>query len=263
MKTYWLFKVVLISIFVLLIVTSLTAQDSTRIQELTLKDSIVGISDSYTLKHKHFIIPSILIGFGVVSLWSDGLKELNSSTRDEINEHQPDHISFDNFSQYAPAALVYSLNALGLKGKHDFRYRTIIYATSQLLAASFVLPLKHLVKEQRPDGSNALSFPSGHTTTAFSSAQFMFREYKDNNFWIGISGYSFAVFTGIYRTINDRHWVGDVVAGAGFGILSTELSYWLHPKINNLFAGRKKKTNTMLLPTYNNKAYGFSLVKIY
>lgn len=157
--------------------------------------------------------------------------------------------------------MVYGLNAAGIKGKHNFRDRTIIYATSQLISAAFVLPLKHIVKEERPDGSNTQSFPSGHTATAFSSAQFMFREYKDTNFWLSISGYSFAVFTGVYRTVNDKHWVNDVVAGAGFGILSTELAYWLYPKINGLLTGKEKKNITMVMPFYQNKSVGIGLVQ--
>jgi len=157
--------------------------------------------------------------------------------------------------------MVYGLNAVGIKGKHNFRDRTIIYATSQLISAAFVLPLKHIVKEERPDGSNKLSFPSGHTATAFSSAQFMFREYKDTNFWLSISGYSLAVFTGVYRTVNDKHWVSDVVAGAGFGILSTELAYWLFPKINGLLTGKEKKKATLVMPYYQNKGFGIGLVQ--
>ena len=74
--------------------------------------------------------------------------------------------------------MVYGLNAIGIKGKHNLRDRTIIYASSQLIAAAFTMPLKYLVKEERPDGSNTLSFPSGHAATAFSSAQFMFRNIK-------------------------------------------------------------------------------------
>src|SRR5690606_18054357 len=108
----------------------------------------------------------------------------------------------------------------------------------------------HLIHEERPDGSNNLSFPSGHTATAFSSAQFLFREYKDTNFWLSISGYSFALFTGVYRTLNDKHWVNDVVAGAGFGILSTELAYWMYPKVNQLLTKKEKTTATMIMPFY-------------
>jgi membrane-associated phospholipid phosphatase len=92
------------------------------------------------------------------------------------------------------------------------------------------------VREERPDGSNNLSFPSGHTTTAFTTAHFMFREYQDENIWLSLSGYPIAVFTGVYRILNDKHWVGDVVAGAGIGILSTEVAYWLFPKVSQLFS---------------------------
>jgi len=218
---------------------------------------------SYKLDYRHLIAPTLLIGYGIIGLESDWLKQLNHSTKYEIGEHQPKKISLDNYTQYAPAAMVYGLNAIGIKGKHNFKDRTIIYATSQLIAAGFVVPLKRLVKEERPDGSNNQSFPSGHTTTAFSSAQFMFREYHDSNFWLSISGYSFAVFTGVYRTINDKHWVNDVITGAGFGILSTELAYWLYPKINRLITSHEKNGATVVMPYYQNKNFGLSLVKTF
>lgn len=226
------------------------------------QDSVhLGHHLSDQLHYKNFIVPAVFIGYGIASLHFDGLKKINSSTKDEIFEHQPKNMTLDNYTQYAPAVFVYGLNALGIKGKHNFKDRTIIYATSQLIAAALVTPIKHLVKEERPDSSNFLSFPSGHTTTAFSSAQFMYREYRDTNFWLSISGYPFAVFTGVYRTINNKHWVGDVVAGAGFGILSTELAYWLHPKINNLLFGGKTDLSTMVLPYYQSKKIGLSFVK--
>lgn len=252
-------KNAVVLIFVLATTFRVAAQDTIRNSNIALQDSI--IDKAYKLDYRHLIAPTIFIGYGIVSLESDGLKQLNFSTRDEIGEHQPKHITLDNYTQYAPAAMVYGLNAVGIKGKHNFRDRTIIYATSQLISAAFVLPLKHIVKEERPDGSNKLSFPSGHTATAFSSAQFMFREYKDTNFWLSISGYSLAVFTGVYRTVNDKHWVSDVVAGAGFGIFSTELAYWLFPKINGLLTGKEKKTATLVMPCYQNKGFGIGLVQ--
>lgn len=208
------------------------------------------------LRYSDFIVPTVFIGFGIASLSSDGIKKLNSSTKDEIAEHQLSHMKLDNYSQYVPAIMVYGLNLWGVKGKHNLSDRTVIYLTSQLISAAMVVPLKHLVKEVRPDSSNALSFPSGHTATAFSSAQFMYREYRDSNFWLSISGYPFALFTGIYRSINNRHWVGDIVAGAGFGIASTELAYWLHPKINKLLFKKQSNLSSMVMPFYQNKQFG-------
>ncbi len=240
-----------------------TSNDTIQVQEPN-KDSIIALSTEKShLNYKSLIIPTALIGYGVASLSVNGLKQLNFSTRDEINEHKPDHIRLDNYTQFAPAVLVYGLNAIGLKGKHNFKDRSIIYGTSMLITSAITVPLKHIVKEERPDGSNNLSFPSGHTAIAFASAQFMFREYKDTNFWLGVSGYSFAVFTGVYRMLNDKHWVGDVVAGAGFGILSTELAYWLYPKVNNLLGGKNKSTATMVMPFYQDKSMGIGLVKTF
>lgn len=237
--------------------------DSIQVQE-TPKDSTTAINtEKNTLNYKNFIIPTALVGYGVASLSVSSFKKLNFSTRDEINEHKPDHIRLDNYTQFAPAALVYGLNAFGVEGKHNFRDRTIIYGTSMLITSAIVVPLKHTVKEERPDRSNDLSFPSGHTAIAFASAQFMFREYKDTNFLLGISGYSLAVFTGVYRMLNDKHWVGDVAAGAGFGILSTELAYWLYPKINNLLGGKNKNTATMVMPFYQDKSVGIGFVKTF
>ncbi|MBB6370100.1 phosphatase PAP2 family protein [Chryseobacterium shigense] len=240
----------------------MTAQNDTVKIHGNVQDSVISPNvQKSRLNYKSLIIPAAFIGYGVASLTVKDLKQLNFSTRDEINEHRPDHIKLDNFTQYAPAVLVYGLNAAGIKGKHNFRDRTVIYVTSQAISAAITLPLKHLVKEERPDESNNLSFPSGHTAAAFSSAQFMFREYKDTNFWLSLSGYPIAVFTGVYRMLNDKHWVGDVVAGAGFGILSTELAYWLFPKINTMLGGKNKNASTMIMPFYQEKSLGIGLVK--
>ncbi|KQC00108.1 MULTISPECIES: phosphatase PAP2 family protein [Bacteroidota] len=218
---------------------------------------------AYQFSTKKLIIPTILVSYGVLSLMSDGLKTLNQSTRHESREHILPGAKIDNYMQYAPAIAVYGLNLSGVKGKHNFRDRTIIYATSQLISAAMVLPTKQLVGEERPDGSSKTSFPSGHTATAFSSAHFMFREYNETNFWLGISGYPIAAMTGIYRIFNDKHWVGDVMTGAGIGILSTEVAYWLFPTISKWFANKKNQASLVILPTYQTKQFGLAIIKTF
>ncbi|WP_233164658.1 phosphatase PAP2 family protein [Pedobacter sp. ASV28] len=237
-------------------------------QNLNAQNQVVQIDtldheqeNAHQFSTKKLIIPSVLISYGFLSLISEPLKELNGSTRYEINEHQPDKIVLDNYTQYAPAIAVYGLNLFGLKGRHNFRDRTLIYATSQVIVTAIVLPLKHIIKEERPDGSNRLSFPSGHTSTAFSSAQFLFREYQQQNFLLSLCGYPIAIFTGVYRTLNDKHWVGDVVAGAGIGILSTEAAYWLFPKINGWVQGKKDPNASIVYPYYQSGAIGLGLMK--
>ncbi|QIH34068.1 phosphatase PAP2 family protein [Sphingobacterium sp. DR205] len=216
-----------------------------------------SVDEIYQVSYKKLIIPAIGIGYGVLSLTDDRLKELNNSTRFEIGEHSPSRIKADNYTQFIPGALVYGLNAFGLEGKHGFKDRSIILATSLLISTAIVTPTKQLVKEQRPDGSNNLSFPSGHTATAFATAHFMFREYRGNNLWLSLLGYPFAIFTGTYRTFNDKHWVGDVVAGAGIGILSTEIAYWSFPPVSKLL-GRNMGKKTVILPYYQSNKAGFN-----
>lgn len=255
-----IYLIILISAF-----SKISAQGNDTVAVKNPKqDSIMATTiQKSTLNYKSLIIPAAFIGYGVAGLSVRGLRELNRDTKIEIDEHQPTRVKFDDYTQYAPGLIVYGLNLAGVKGKHNLRDRTIIYASSQLIAAAFTLPLKYMVKEERPDRSNTMSFPSGHAATAFSNAQFMFREYKDTNIWLSLSGYPFAIFTGVYRMLNDKHWLGDVVAGTGFGILSTELAYWLFPRISNLLAGKKNKnqSSAMIMPFYQYKAVGIGVIK--
>ena len=154
----------------------------------------------------------------------------------------------------------YGLNITGVKGEHNFRNRSIIYLTSQAITSVLVFTLKHSVKEMRPDSSNFLSFPSGHAALSFSAAHFFYREYRNNNFWLAISTYPIALFTAANRMANNKHWFGDVCAGAGIGILSTEAAYWLFPKINKALKKNKNKAQAMVLPCYQSGSYCLAAV---
>jgi hypothetical protein len=225
-----------------------------------------SIPDSITSSNKHkftylnMIVPVSLIAYGIVGIESDGLKVVNSEVKEEVNEHIDRKITIDNFSQYAPALTVYGLNLLGIKGEHDFKDRTIILATSYVIMSTSTLALKAITKVKRPDGSSLNSFPSGHTATAFMGAEFLYQEYKSVSPWIGVAGYLVATGTGMFRVYNDRHWLTDVAAGAGIGIMSTKIGYWLMPSIRNKIfkRGIENKTTALLVPFYSHEAFGLS-----
>lgn len=243
-----------------------------QIQPISPNDSLKNINkeaivNSTTKSYKKkssiaaLIIPTVLVTYGVVAQSNNGLKQLDESTRNTITSNHPGYkTKIDNYSQFAPALAVYGLNIVGVKGKNNLRDRTIIYALSTIISTAIATPLKHITKVLRPDGSAYNSFPSGHTTTAFAAAEFLRQEYKDVSPWYGVAGYAVAATTGALRVYNNRHWVSDVVAGAGFGILSTKLAYWIYPSIKRkLFKG--KPVSAMLMPFYQpDGTGGFSFV---
>jgi hypothetical protein len=224
------------------------------------KDSIPAPSQGFPVKS--YIIPALAIGYGVISLNNAGLIDINKQVKEEIWTESPHpRKRIDDFLPMTPAVIVYGLNAAGLHGRNNFRDRSMIYLLSNVIMNGTIFPLKHLTQQQRPDSSDYYSFPSGHTAEAFLSAEFMWQEYKDVSPWIGASGYLLAATTGYLRLYNNKHWLGDVVAGAGVGIASTKLAYWLYPKFKDKIFKNKLK-NTAVLPFYRNGCVGLGLVHV-
>jgi len=209
---------------------------------------------------KSFIIPAALITYGAITMSSHSPNSINGKLQEQIWINKPHSTNgVDNFLMFVPAVSVYALNAFGVKGKNNFKDRTMIYLMSNIISNVIVYPTKTFTKEIRPNGKK-YSFPSGHTSTAFASAEFMRMEYKDRSALYGVAGYLMAAATGYLRMYNNKHWFSDVVTGAGIGIASTQLSYWLYPKIKKAFS-KNKPSNTIVMPTYNNGTFGLSFNK--
>lgn len=136
--------------------------------------------------------------------------------------------SYDDYMQYVPMILMYGLKIGGVKSRNSWGRMMTSDALSAAIMATLVNGLKYTVKKERPDYSTRNSFPSGHTATAFMAATMLHKEYGLTQSPIySIAGYTLATATGISRQLNNRHWMSDVLVGAGIGIVSTELGYWL------------------------------------
>jgi hypothetical protein len=210
---------------------------------------------------RKYILPTILFTYGLVTPSVKGFKKLDLSVKQNtLQNNNRNEVKIDNYTQYSPIAAVYGLNLLGYKGKHNYKDATMILITSKIISTVGAQGIKHLSKRLRPDSSANNSFPSGHTTEAFANATFLYEEYKDKNIWIGIAGYAVASATGYLRIYNNRHWLSDVVAGAGLGIASTKFAYWLYPQISKkLF--KNSANNTVLLPSYSNGNFSMNYVR--
>ena len=214
-----------------------------------------------TFKWRSLVIPGAMITYGVASLKCDWFQDWNEAIKDELWTEAPHkQVHIDNYLQWSPAACTFALGIAGVKGQHNFIDRVFILGIAELIQSSVVASIKKISGEVRPNGESTASFPSGHTSNAFTGAEFMRLEYKDASPWYGVFGYTLAATTGFLRIYNNKHWLSDIVAGAATGILSTDLTYYLYPKIKQLLFP-KHILHTIIIPTYQSGAAGIAIIR--
>lgn len=153
------------------------------------------------------------------------------------------HNEIDNYTQYVPLALTIGLKIGGVESRSDWPRFWASSAASAAIMAGLVNGIKYTASEMRPDGSTRNSWPSGHTATAFMAATILHKEYGlTRSPWYSVGAYTLATATGVMRVLNNRHWISDVLSGAGIGIMSVELGYGL---MDILFKGRGLMRNDM------------------
>jgi membrane-associated phospholipid phosphatase len=205
------------------------------------------------------IISTAMLGLGAAAIKNPALRDLNRSVRQHVLSTKPnvDHHFEDNI-RHIPSATAFLLQAVGVKGRNNLLGKATVYALATTIADQTASRLKTVSRHQRPDGSDFRSFPSGHATTAFVAAEFLRKEYGDKSPWIAIAGYATASSVAGLRVYHNKHWLTDVMAGAGVGILSTNLAYFLHEKAKNL-KNRKGMQRLSMLPAVRYGEVGLGL----
>ena len=123
---------------------------------------------------------------------------------------------------------------------HDFKAMHSGQAQIEALITTGIstILIKNLARRTRPDGSDPYSFPSGHTSTVFTSAAVLQKFYG----WkVGIPAYSLGVFTAMSRWSEGRHWASDTVAGATLGI-------WIGYAFARAHLGTVENSSFVILP---------------
>lgn len=163
----------------------------------------------------------------------------------------------DDYTQFFGPAMVVGLKLGGYEGRSDWPRVLASAGTSYLIMAALVNSIKYSAKEMRPDGSTANSWPSGHTATAFVGATLLHKEYGlTRSPWWSVAGYGVATATGVMRVLNNRHWISDVMSGAGIGILSAELGYAL---CDLIFKGKGLLRNDIEIDSENPTFFSISM----
>ncbi|MGV3706696.1 MAG: hypothetical protein ACO1NU_15085 [Arcticibacter sp.] len=122
--------------------------------------------DSSTNSHHPiftFILPSVLVSYGMMSMENQVVSQIDHHFNHEIMEGKK-HFSapVENGLQYSPAAMVYALEAFGIKGRSKLIDQTNLYLmanTLSKLSASFGKDHFH---KTRPAG-DPRSFLSTHS----------------------------------------------------------------------------------------------------
>jgi membrane-associated phospholipid phosphatase len=100
---------------------------------------------------------------------------------------------------------------------------------AQILSEILVEPLKYTVRRERPDGSNRLSFPSGHASVTFATATVIERHLGWRK---SLLGYAIASYVAMSRIHDNQHYLSDVIFGAAVGsiagrtVVHHKADYW-------------------------------------
>jgi membrane-associated phospholipid phosphatase len=213
-------------------------------------DSASSKSDKLT--YRQFVLPAASILAGTLLRHSKANQAVKDFRDREFGNFQS---NVDDYLQYTPAALMLLGNHIGFKSVNSNRQMLANMLVSNLLISAVVLPLKHTIRDWRPDGSTANSFPSGHSAAAASAATLHFLEYKDDNIWYASSVMLVGATTGFMRILNNRHWLSDVLAGGGIGVATAVVTFYTKPL---KWRSREEKKLT-LLPAFSDKTIGFAL----
>ena len=228
---------------------------------LIILPSISGQSHD-TLVHKKpqlstFILPSTLIVSGLILNKDEVKNDVRNWVRDR---YAIPNTGIDDMLQHSPMVMMYLGDLVGQRPVDEVMRQTRHLLVSQAMTLGTMLILKEGLDVQRPNGGR-VSFPSGHTAYSFAGATVFYHAFKKESKWLAYLAYVPATITGAYRILKDKHWVSDVVFGAGLGILSSQLSYHFNIWNSATVKGKKKdKLNFSIGMASNSYGLGAYLV---
>ncbi|KAA9035868.1 phosphatase PAP2 family protein [Ginsengibacter hankyongi] len=184
------------------------------------------------LKPNAFIIPGAFLVYSGLKPIVSGIQKLDDTIYSNIKLNHPGfHTNAEDYLMWTPSASVYLLDAFKAKTRHTFKEHLILDAGSIVITGGVGYAMRLISRHINAYTTHDTKFPSGHTANAFRGAEMLHQELKDNNRLLSYSGYLIATSVGILRLYNKDHLLTEVIAGAGLGILSTKLTYWIFDKV--------------------------------
>ena len=205
------------------------------------------------------VVPGALLTLAILGTGQGNVLGTDEAVRRQVQSRLRIQTGIDDQLRHVPAYASIGLSLAGVKGRHNTLNQALLFGLAYSINNAVSGSLKQLTRVERPQGNSFDSFPSLHTSAAFSAARLLDKEYGGRSAWYSVGGYTVATVTGGLRITNDAHWLSDVMAGAGVGLLSTELAYWLYPWLHRQLV-RGLGDRAVVLPMYLNGAVGATAV---
>lgn len=172
----------------------------------------------------------------------------------QINEHRNVHLdgTFKAFSNsVSPISIAAPILIFGtglIEKDQDLKQKGLVIGASFLVTTVIATTLKHTINRPRPfetypdiqklSAGGSSSFPSGHTSDAFSTATSLSLAFP--KWYVIAPSYTYATLVGYSRMHLGVHYPSDVLAGAVIGAGSAFLCYKAQKWINHR-SGRNHK----------------------
>lgn len=201
---------------------------------LTVTDTLNNLKapNGHYLKPPALIIPGTFLIYGGLKPFVSGIRNLDDSIYSNIKTNHPGfHTNAEEYLMWAPSASIYLLDAFKVRTQHTFKEHLIIDAGSIVITGGIGYAMRLVSRHINAYTTHNTEFPSGHTANAFRGAEIFHQELKGRSPLLSYSGYLVATSVGIIRIYKQAHLFTEVLAGAGLGILSTKLTYWVFDKV--------------------------------
>jgi hypothetical protein len=214
-------------------------------------------TDGERLSVRRLILPAGMTALGIFASKSDRYRDIFPVVRTNPHDRRT---PFDDVAQVIIAPSLFLFDLLG-EEKNSPADQFFITLLSYGIMTIPVRLVKYYYDSPRPYGGDN-SFPSGHTAAAFVGSHMIYREFQHSSGAIAYSGYAMGTLVACMRVVHDKHWVSDVLAGAGIAILATELAYHLYfPVKRKLFpdkTGKRTDNSIALFPFIQAHTVGFN-----
>lgn len=182
------------------------------------------------------------------------LREINRSSSNELRQ-------YSKFISNSTTAISIStpiiMGAVALIDKNDELLKSSLYiGVSVGVDGILTYSMKKAIQRPRPhtsysneitayEAETSFSFPSGHTSLAFTTATALSLKYP--KWYVIAPSYFWACSVGYSRMNLGMHYPSDVIAGAILGSGSAYITY----KVNNWFWKKHNKKKLISLQNYN------------